>query len=122
MDCRILDKTLGTGPDQSTIFPILPQLLHALKKVHFKTPDGIEITFDANGDLVSKFDILQGQRIPKGIFHLVQVGIIEPQASSENKMMVHLKEDIQVSCLDAEMTLVCYFVKVTGKFKVHIST
>ncbi|XP_021075279.1 vomeronasal type-2 receptor 26-like [Mus pahari] len=72
------------------------QLLHALRKVHFKTPDGIEITFDANGELVSKFDILQGQKILKGIFHLVHVGIIDPQASSENKMMVHLKEDIQV--------------------------
>ncbi|EDL38108.1 mCG13658 [Mus musculus] len=71
------------------------QLLHALRKVHFKSPDGVEITFDANGDLVSKFDILQGQKIPKGIFHLVHVGIIDPQASSENKMMVHLKEDIQ---------------------------
>ncbi|EDL75786.1 rCG27471, partial [Rattus norvegicus] len=71
------------------------QLLHALRKVHFKTPDRIEIMFDANGDLVSKFDILQGQRIPKGIFHLVHVGIIDPHASSENKMVVHLKEDIQ---------------------------
>ena len=76
--------------------------------------------FDANGDLVTKFDIFQGQKIPKGIFHLVHVGIIDPQASSENKMMVHLKEDIQVSCLDAEMTLVCYRDKVTEKFKVYV--
>jgi hypothetical protein len=119
MACGILNNSLGTGHDHSTIFPILPQLLHALRKVHFKSPDGVEITFDANGDLVSKFDILQGQKIPKGIFHLVHVGIIDPQASSENKMMVHLKEDIQVSCLDAEMTLVCYRDKVTEKFKVQ---
>ncbi|XP_028637423.1 vomeronasal type-2 receptor 26-like [Grammomys surdaster] len=92
----------GKGTDSQDFHPW--QLLHTLRKVHFKTPDGIEIMFDANGDLVSKFDVLQGQRIPKGIFHLVHVGIIDPQASAENKMMVQLKEDLQVSCLDAEMT------------------
>ncbi|GAB1291556.1 Vomeronasal 2, receptor 54 [Apodemus speciosus] len=92
-DMIACDHRDGKGTDSQDFQPW--QLLHALRKVHFKTPDGIEIMFDANGDLVSKFDILQGQRIPKGIFHLVHVGIIEPQASSENKMMVHLKEDIQ---------------------------
>nr|XP_034348479.1 vomeronasal type-2 receptor 26-like [Arvicanthis niloticus] len=84
----------GKGTDSQDFQPW--QLLHTLRKVHFKTPDGIEIMFDANGDLVSKFDILQGQRIPKGIFHLVHVGIIDPQDSAENKMKVHLKENIHV--------------------------
>ncbi|XP_060242159.1 vomeronasal type-2 receptor 26 [Meriones unguiculatus] len=72
------------------------QLLHALRKVHFKTPDGIEIMFDANGDLVSNFDILQGQKTPEGVFQLVLIGMIDFQASSSNKRMVHLKEDLQV--------------------------
>ncbi|NP_001361579.2 vomeronasal 2, receptor 55 isoform 2 precursor [Mus musculus] len=72
------------------------QLLHALKKVHFKTLDGIKIMFDANGDLVTKFDIFQGQKTPAGVFHLVHVGMIDPQVSSGNKMMVQLKEDLQV--------------------------
>ncbi|XP_057616469.1 vomeronasal type-2 receptor 26-like [Chionomys nivalis] len=72
------------------------QLLYALRKVHFKTPDGIEIMFDGNGDLVSIFDILQGQKTTEGVFHLVHVGMIDPQVSSGNKMMVHLKEEIQV--------------------------
>ncbi|XP_011248971.1 vomeronasal receptor Vmn2r56 isoform X2 [Mus musculus] len=72
------------------------QLLHVLRKVHFKTPDGSEIMFDANGDLVTKFDIFQGQKTPDGVFHLVCVGLIDPQASSGNKMMVQLKEDLQV--------------------------
>ncbi|XP_051063722.1 vomeronasal type-2 receptor 26 [Phodopus roborovskii] len=72
------------------------QLLHALRKVHFKTPDGSEIMFDANGDLVTKFAIFQGQKTPEGVFHLAHVGMINPQVSSGNKMMVHLKEDLQV--------------------------
>uniref|UniRef100_A0A3B2W3J6 Vomeronasal 2, receptor 55 n=2 Tax=Mus musculus TaxID=10090 RepID=A0A3B2W3J6_MOUSE len=82
------------------------QLLHALKKVHFKTLDGIKIMFDANGDLVTKFDIFQGQKTPAGVFHLVHVGMIDPQVSSGNKMMVQLKEDLQVSSLNAEKTVV----------------
>ncbi|XP_063127918.1 vomeronasal 2 receptor 36 isoform X2 [Rattus norvegicus] len=72
------------------------QLLHALKKVHFKTLDGTKIMFDVNGDLVTKFDILQGQKTPTGVFHWVHVGMIDPQVSSGNKMMVQLKEDLQV--------------------------
>ena len=74
--------------------------------MHFKTPDGSEIIFDANGDLVTHFDIFQGQKTTEGVFHSVHVGMIDPQVSSGNKMMVHLKEKIQVSCLNAEMTLV----------------
>ncbi|XP_060242158.1 vomeronasal type-2 receptor 26-like isoform X2 [Meriones unguiculatus] len=72
------------------------QLLHALRKVHFKAPDGSEVLFDVNGDLVTKFDIFQGRKTPEGIFHLVHIGMIDPQASSSNKMMVHLKEHLQV--------------------------
>ncbi|XP_049986863.1 extracellular calcium-sensing receptor-like [Alexandromys fortis] len=87
------------------------QLLQALRNVHFKTPDGSEIIFDANGDLVKKFDIFQAQKTPKGIFRLVHVGMIDPQVSSGNKMMVHLKKEIQVSCLNADMTLVLVYMK-----------
>jgi vomeronasal 2 receptor len=65
--------------------------------------------FDANGDLVTKFDIFQGQKTPAGVFHLVHVGMIDPQVSSGNKMMVQLKEDLQVSSLNAEKTVVLVF-------------
>ncbi|XP_040590164.1 LOW QUALITY PROTEIN: extracellular calcium-sensing receptor [Mesocricetus auratus] len=84
----------GKGTDSQDFHPW--QLLHALRKVHFKTPDGSEIMFDANGDLVTKFDIFQGQKSPEGVFHLVHVGMIDPQVFLENKMMIHLKEDLQV--------------------------
>ncbi|XP_036023520.1 vomeronasal type-2 receptor 26-like [Onychomys torridus] len=72
------------------------QLLHALRKVHFKTPDGSEIMYDASGDLVTKFDIFQGWKTPEGIFKLVHIGMIDPQVSSGSKMMIHLKGDLQV--------------------------
>ncbi|XP_036009215.1 vomeronasal 2, receptor 53 isoform X1 [Mus musculus] len=72
------------------------QLLHNLRNVYFKTSDGNKIMFDANGDLVTQFDIFQGKKTPAGVFHLVHVGLIDPQASSGNKMMVQLKQDLQV--------------------------
>ncbi|KAL1769387.1 vomeronasal type-2 receptor 26-like [Sigmodon hispidus] len=94
----------GKGADSQNFHPW--QLLHALRKVHFKTPDGSQIMFDDNGDLVTKFDIFQGQKTPEGIFPLVCIGMIDPQVSLGNKMMIHLKEDLHVSSLNAEMTLV----------------
>nr|XP_034348432.1 vomeronasal type-2 receptor 26-like [Arvicanthis niloticus] len=94
----------GKGTDSQDFQPW--QLLHALRKVHFKTPDGNKIMFDANGDLVTQFDIFQGQKTPTGVFHLVHVGMIDPQVSLGNRMMVQLKEDLQVSVLNAEITLV----------------
>nr|XP_044990165.1 vomeronasal type-2 receptor 26-like [Jaculus jaculus] len=72
------------------------QILHALKKVHFKTPDGNEVMFDANGDLVTKFDVLQGKKTLEGQFHLVPIGTIDPGVSVGNRMMVHMKEGLQV--------------------------
>ncbi|XP_040597119.1 extracellular calcium-sensing receptor-like, partial [Mesocricetus auratus] len=84
----------GKGTDSQDFHPW--QLLHALRKVHFKTPDGNKIMFDANGDLVSIFDIFQGQKTPEGIFNLAHVGVVDPQVYLGNKMMVHLKEDLQV--------------------------
>ncbi|KAL1769340.1 vomeronasal type-2 receptor 26-like, partial [Sigmodon hispidus] len=96
----------GKGADSQDFHPWQMILLYALRKVHFKTLDGSEIMFDDNGDLVTKFDILQGQKSPDGVFHLVHVGMIDPQVSSGSKMMVHLKEDLQVSSLNTEMTLV----------------
>jgi hypothetical protein len=86
-----------------------PQRLHHLRKVHFKTPDGSEIMFDANGDLVIKFDIFQGKKTLESLFHLVHIGTIDPQASSGNRMPIHLKEDVQVSCLDAQVTPVLVY-------------
>uniref|UniRef100_A0A8C5XJC6 G-protein coupled receptors family 3 profile domain-containing protein n=1 Tax=Microcebus murinus TaxID=30608 RepID=A0A8C5XJC6_MICMU len=73
------------------------QLLPPLRKVHFKTPDGTEIVFDANGDLVTEFDILRGQKTAEGAFHLVHIGTINPRTSLGDRMTIHLtKEELQV--------------------------
>ncbi|XP_036348619.2 extracellular calcium-sensing receptor isoform X2 [Ochotona princeps] len=73
------------------------QLLHPLRKVHFWTPDGEEIKFDANGDLLTKFDIHYGQKTANGLFHFVHIGVMDPRAPPGNRVTVHLrKENLQV--------------------------
>ncbi|XP_062946023.1 vomeronasal type-2 receptor 26-like [Cynocephalus volans] len=73
------------------------QLLHSLRNVQFKTPDRREIKFDVNGDLVTEFDILYGQKTTEGLFHFFHIGKIHPRASLKDRMTVHLmKEELQV--------------------------
>ncbi|KAM9632849.1 uncharacterized protein ACIGJ3_017745 [Trichechus inunguis] len=48
-----------------SLMPQPSQLLHHLWNVHFKTPHWKEIVFDANGDIVTEFDILHGQKTPR---------------------------------------------------------
>ena len=75
MACGNLDKTpVWSWPVYSVSF-----LSSALRKVHLKTPDGSKIMFDDNGDLITKFEIFQGQKTLEGVFHLVHVGMIDPQ-------------------------------------------
>ncbi|XP_053462080.1 vomeronasal type-2 receptor 26-like [Nycticebus coucang] len=69
-----------------------PQLLQHLRKVRFKTPDGTEITFDANGDLVTEFDVLHGQKTAEGLFHFVHIGTIK-RASLGDRMTVQVMEE-----------------------------
>ena len=61
--------------------------------MHLKIPNGAEIVFDANGDRVTEFDIFQGQKTVKGLFHSVHVDVCDPQASSGGGMMVQLMEE-----------------------------
>ncbi|XP_048224687.1 vomeronasal type-2 receptor 26-like [Perognathus longimembris pacificus] len=75
------------------------QLLHSLRKVHFKTPDGSEIVFDANGDLVPQFGIVQGQKTPGGVFQLAHIGKIDLGVSSGKRLSIHVKENVQVRWL-----------------------
>ncbi|XP_012663985.1 vomeronasal type-2 receptor 26-like [Otolemur garnettii] len=73
------------------------QLLQPLRKVHFKIPDGTEITFDANGDLVTEFDVLHGQKTAEGRFHFVRIGTIKKRASLGDRMTVQvMEEELQV--------------------------
>uniref|UniRef100_G3UD57 G-protein coupled receptors family 3 profile domain-containing protein n=1 Tax=Loxodonta africana TaxID=9785 RepID=G3UD57_LOXAF len=73
------------------------QILHHLRKVHFKTPDGKDIVFDANGDIVTEFDILQGQKTPEDLFHFVHIGTTDHRSSSGDRVTIHwTKEEPQV--------------------------
>ncbi|KAM6154517.1 LOW QUALITY PROTEIN: vomeronasal type-2 receptor 26-like [Erethizon dorsatum] len=67
-----------------------------LRKVRFQTSDGTHILFDANGDLVTKFGILQGQQSPEGQFHFVHIGTMHPHPSSEDRMAIRLKDSVEV--------------------------
>nr|XP_003466650.2 vomeronasal type-2 receptor 26-like [Cavia porcellus] len=72
------------------------QLLHPLRKVHFQTHDGTDIMFDANGDLVTKFDVLQGQWNVEGQFQFSHIGTLDPHSSLGNSMMILLKDSVEV--------------------------
>lgn len=65
--------------------------------MHFWTPDGEEIKFDANGDLLTKFDIHYGQKTANGLFHFVHIGVIDPRAPPGNRVVHLMKENLQVS-------------------------
>ncbi|KAM6154516.1 LOW QUALITY PROTEIN: vomeronasal type-2 receptor 26-like [Erethizon dorsatum] len=67
----------------------------AERKVRFQTSDGTHILFDASGDLVTTFDILQGQQSPKSQFHFVHIGTMDSHPSSGDRMMILLKDDVQ---------------------------
>ncbi|XP_069059348.1 extracellular calcium-sensing receptor-like [Pleurodeles waltl] len=56
------------------------QILHYLKNLHFVAGKGEEIFFDANGDALASYDILNVQISPDGIFRLVKVGNFDSRA------------------------------------------
>uniref|UniRef100_A0A8C2YIC4 Vomeronasal type-2 receptor 26-like n=1 Tax=Chinchilla lanigera TaxID=34839 RepID=A0A8C2YIC4_CHILA len=74
------------------------QLLHALRKVRFQTPDGTHIAFDANGDLVAKFDVFQRQQSPEGQFNFVHIGTMDPHPSLGHRMMIVPSSVCSTSC------------------------
>ncbi|XP_007955214.2 extracellular calcium-sensing receptor-like [Orycteropus afer afer] len=88
----------GNGPCADTHNFQPWQLLHRLRNVHFNTPDGREISiFYSNGDIVTEFDILYGQKTPEDLFTFVHAGTISQQASSGERVSIHwTKEEPQV--------------------------
>uniref|UniRef100_F7D910 G-protein coupled receptors family 3 profile domain-containing protein n=1 Tax=Ornithorhynchus anatinus TaxID=9258 RepID=F7D910_ORNAN len=57
-------------------------LLHYLRKVRFRTFEGAEIFFDANGNLPASYDILRWQETPGGSYHFLKVGIGDPSCAA----------------------------------------
>ncbi|MGH0188943.1 UNVERIFIED_CONTAM: hypothetical protein FKN15_032374, partial [Acipenser sinensis] len=50
------------------------QILHYLRKVRFKNPEGEEVYFDENGDPPALYDIINWQPTPAGDIQYVKVG------------------------------------------------
>ncbi|XP_078515264.1 extracellular calcium-sensing receptor-like [Lissotriton helveticus] len=56
------------------------QILHYLKRLHFLAGKGEEIFFDANGDALASYDILNVQISLEDVFKLVKVGNFDSRA------------------------------------------
>ncbi len=57
----------------NVFFPPFPQLLTQLKTVNF-TQNGYDVSFDANGDPVAKYELVNWQKSVSGSIELVTVG------------------------------------------------
>ncbi|XP_069495775.1 extracellular calcium-sensing receptor-like [Ambystoma mexicanum] len=77
----------GSCADVNNIQPW--QILHYLKNLHFKTPAGEEIFFDANGDAPAAYDILNVQISPEGGFQFIKVGKLDPNAEAGKDITVN---------------------------------
>ncbi|XP_029435650.1 extracellular calcium-sensing receptor-like [Rhinatrema bivittatum] len=64
------------------------QLLHYVKKVHFKNTAGEEIFFDENGDVPLSVDILNWQLYPNGSSRYVQVGTYDSRSPKGKDLIV----------------------------------
>ncbi|XP_028912557.1 extracellular calcium-sensing receptor-like [Ornithorhynchus anatinus] len=64
------------------------QLLHYLRKVRFRTFEGAEIFFDANGNLPASYDILRWQETPGGSYHFLKVGSFDSPAPPEPERLL----------------------------------
>nr|XP_014353079.1 PREDICTED: extracellular calcium-sensing receptor-like [Latimeria chalumnae] len=60
------------------------QLLHYVKNVHFTTRDGMEISFDKNGDPVPVYDIINWQSTPNNTLDYVTIGSLDFSAQKGN--------------------------------------
>ncbi|XP_063158502.1 vomeronasal type-2 receptor 26-like [Candoia aspera] len=67
-----------------------PWQLHSfLKRVIFNNSAGDQISFDQNGELVTRFDIVNWVTFPNQSIHLIKVGKLDPWASSGKIFTIH---------------------------------
>uniref|UniRef100_H2ZUC0 G-protein coupled receptors family 3 profile domain-containing protein n=1 Tax=Latimeria chalumnae TaxID=7897 RepID=H2ZUC0_LATCH len=65
------------------------QLLHYIKKVHFKMNDGRDIFFDRNGNLPPVYDILNWQITPSNTLKNIKVGSIDFTAPKGQELILN---------------------------------
>ncbi|XP_064419128.1 vomeronasal type-2 receptor 26-like [Latimeria chalumnae] len=56
---------------------VVRQLLHYIKNVHFTTSDGMEISFDKNGDPLPVYDIINWQIAPNNTLDYMTIGSLD---------------------------------------------
>ncbi|XP_048460139.1 extracellular calcium-sensing receptor-like [Rhincodon typus] len=78
--------TNKTCPDISNLKPW--QVLHYLKEVNFTTAFGDEVRFDANGDPLAAYDLLNWQLDPNGNIKYVNVGQYDASAEPKNQLVI----------------------------------
>ncbi|XP_061447667.1 vomeronasal type-2 receptor 26-like [Rhineura floridana] len=64
------------------------QLHHFLKKISFNNSAGETVSFDHNGELTERFDIINWVTFPNQSFHRVKVGWLDPQAPPDKMFTV----------------------------------
>ncbi|XP_060690015.1 extracellular calcium-sensing receptor-like [Hemiscyllium ocellatum] len=73
-------------PDISNLKPW--QVLHYLKEVNFTTTFGDEVRFNANGDPLAAYDLLNWQVDSNGNIKYVKVGQYDASAKTENQLVI----------------------------------
>ncbi|KAJ1080452.1 hypothetical protein NDU88_000652 [Pleurodeles waltl] len=68
----------------------LPQLLHYMKKVHFKNKVGEEIAFDSQGDPPARYDIIHWKVASDGTMQYVKVGRFDDREAEGLALRINL--------------------------------
>ncbi|XP_042329742.1 vomeronasal type-2 receptor 26-like [Sceloporus undulatus] len=86
---RAKQRAMGNG-DRWNLQKAQPwMLLPFLRNIHFNNSAGEEIFFDANGDLISGYDVINLVTYPNKSFQKVQVGRMDPQNSSGKRFTIN---------------------------------
>ncbi|XP_043911613.1 vomeronasal type-2 receptor 26-like [Protopterus annectens] len=67
-----------------------PQVLHYVRNVHFYTGSDEEIYFDANGDALTTYDIVNVQIPTVDIFKFIKVGRVDPRAPKGKEIIINM--------------------------------
>ncbi|XP_027017453.2 extracellular calcium-sensing receptor-like [Tachysurus fulvidraco] len=87
--------------------PDLFTFLEQLKKVRFKTKDGEEVYFDANGDPPAKYEIINRQMSQDHQFEFVTVGLYDSSFPVNDRLAVNMASIVWANNSNQVPTSVC---------------
>ncbi|XP_060110794.1 vomeronasal type-2 receptor 26-like [Heteronotia binoei] len=67
----------------------IPQLHHFLKSVSFNNSAGEKISFDASGEVATRYDIINRLAFPNQSFFNVKIGEIHPEAPADRMLTIN---------------------------------